>query len=204
MNSINLLLKSINLIINSILKSDPQHNSLILNLENNTLCFLFTDLDIKIHIKSFNNSVKIFQDHMYQSPNILTGTSGDILSMLLKKYPESLIKDQTIQYHGDLKVLEKYNDFFRNIKPDIPFYLQKQGYYKTSFFIEKVLFKNINIFNVKNHDYLHNIKDYLQEEKRLFPSKEEVQDFFDDIQQLKQFYDRLEMKYYQIIRQGCK
>ena len=122
--------------------------------------------------------------------------SGSLISFtnLLRDNSSDALRDGSIGINGDVAVAQKFQKLFDMIKPDIEEEL--------SHVVGDVMANNIVKFSKKTGDWMintrdilqENIKEYLQEEIKLMPSKYEFNFFSKEVSKIRDDIERLEKK----------
>ena len=122
--------------------------------------------------------------------------SGSLISFakLLRNNSSDARRDGTISMNGDVAVAQKFQKLFAMISPDIEEEL--------SHFVGDIMANNIVTVSKKTGDWLNNttdilqenIKEYLQEEIKLMPSKYEFNIFSKEVSKIRDDIERLEKK----------
>ncbi len=122
--------------------------------------------------------------------------SGSLISFtnLLRDNSSDALRDGSIGINGDVAVAQKFQKLFEMIKPDIEEEL--------SHIVGDVMANNIVKFSKKTGDWMlntrdilqENIKEYLQEEIKLMPSKYEFIFFSKEVSKIRDDIERLEKK----------
>ena len=122
--------------------------------------------------------------------------SGSLISFakLLRNNSSDALRDGTISINGDVAVAQKFQKLFGMINPDIEEEL--------SHFVGDIMANNIVTVSKKTGDWLNNttdilqenIKEYLQEEIKLMPSKYEFNIFSKEVSKIRDDIERLEKK----------
>ena len=122
--------------------------------------------------------------------------SGSLISFtnLLRDNSSDALRDGSIGINGDVAVAQKFQKLFEMIKPDIEEEL--------SHIVGDVMANNIVKFSKKTGVWMlntrdilqENIKEYLQEEIKLMPSKYEFNFFSKEVSKIRDDIERLEKK----------
>ena len=122
--------------------------------------------------------------------------SGSLISFtnLLRDNSSDALRDGSIGINGDVAVAQKFQKLFEMINPDIEEEL--------SHIVGDVMANNIVKFSKKTGDWMlntrdilqENIKEYLQEEIKLMPSKYEFNFFSKEVSKIRDDIERLEKK----------
>ena len=184
--------------LNKILNLDPQKQFLLEQLQDQILGLELYDLGYTLYFIPSRYELKIKQYPVTTKVNKLYGSSGMIVGMLISDWPEKFIKKKKINFTGNIKALYRYKFFFKAIRPDLYHYFHNDNfnYFNPIFGLIHRFIKVIKEqLKSRIYELPKNISTYLQEELRIFPCEEEVEDLYDDITELKQGCDRLEKKF---------
>ena len=156
---------------------------------------------LSIHIKNTSRFFNVIMNSNELNPHTITENydvqiSGSLISFakLLRNNSPDALRDGTISINGDVAVAQKFQKLFAMIKPDIDEEL--------SHFVGDIMANNIVTVSKKTGDWLHNttdilqenIKEYLQEEIKLMPSKYEFNVFSKEVSKIRDDIERLEKK----------
>lgn len=189
-----MIIKSINLILDKVLSLDPQKTYLLQQLSSQPLYIAINDLNLCFCFKPNEDTLILELAKGTNSNNLLTATSGTLIAMALSQHPQSYIQQGEAKFTGDIHALERYRDFFKAIRPDLIFTLTSGQTTSLNSFLSKPL-DHIKAWLMTSKERLpHEFREYIQYEKELFPCKEEVEDFFSDVQLLKHDLERITTK----------
>lgn len=133
-----------------------------------------------------------------------TTLEGDPLSFIKLQFADknhlfSLFKHE-MRISGDLNAGQQAKAFFENIDIDWEEHLSKLTgdivAHQLASLLKRTQSFSTHLFNTNKQ----NLTDYLQEETRLLPCKEELSDFYDDVDALRLRVDRLLAKATEIIK----
>ena len=188
-------LKMLEKTINYALSLDPSAQSTVVNLQGKLLKIIVAPLNLHFFIKFLNQQVIILPES-YEPPDttISSNPIGLIkLSLLPASKARSLFNDK-IKIVGDLELGQQVKTLFDNLEIDWEGHLAHFtgdliAYQIGSFFRHGNAIKRQFTASIRK-----NITEYLQEELRLFPTIEEVNDFFADLDELTHATERLEAR----------
>ncbi|WP_440994513.1 SCP2 sterol-binding domain-containing protein [Cysteiniphilum litorale] len=189
-----MIIKSINLILDKGLSLDPQKTYLLQQLNSQPLYIAINDLKLCFCFEPSEDKLIFALAKSNYPANLLTATSGTLIAMALSQHPQSYIQQGEAKFIGDMHVLERYRDFFKAIRPDLIFTLTSGQTTSLNSFLAKPLDVIKTWWMTSKKRLPHEFREYIQYEKELFPCKEEVEDFFSDIQLLKQDLERITTK----------
>ena len=183
--------------LNLLLKLDHQKQLLIRNIENDILCVEIVDLNLAFYLYVRCNRLVI--ETLRPAGNNfgkVVGKSGMFFSMILSREPQDYLRNGAISFQGNINTIRNYYKFFKALHPDLLFVLnQKCKVPILSGAIQK--FFSMNTFYI-HHNIGDILTEFFQHEKSPYPPRIEIEKFFDDIQLLKEDFDRLNVKFTRI------
>ncbi len=156
---------------------------------------------LSIHIKNTTRFFNVIMNSNELNPHTIKENydvqiSGSLISFskLLRNNSSDVLRDGSISINGDVAVAQKFQKLFAMIKPDIEEEL--------SHFVGDIMANNIVKVSKKTGDWMQNTKDilqenvkeYLQEEIKLMPSKYEFNVFSKEVSKIRDDIERLEKK----------
>lgn len=183
--------QSVNFILDQVLSLDPQKAFLLDQLHNRPLSITITDLNLCFCFQPSEDNLRFELAESVHAPNLLTATSGTLIAMALSQNPHSYIQQGKAEFIGDMHALVYYRDFFKAIRPDLIFTLTSGQTTSLNSFLAKPVDVIRAWLITSKERFPHEFREYIQYEKELFPCQEEVEDFFSDIQVLKQDLERI-------------
>ena len=156
---------------------------------------------LSIHIKNTTRFFNVIMNSNELNPHTIKENydvqiSGSLINFakLLRNNSSDALRDGTISINGDVAVAQKFQKLFAMIKPDIEEEL--------SHFVGDIMANNIVKVSKKTGDWIQNtkdilqenIKEYLQEEIKLMPSKYEFNVFSKEVSKIRDDIERLEKK----------
>ncbi|MRX28261.1 SCP2 domain-containing protein [Kangiella sp. HZ709] len=192
---VSLFAPTIETVINQVIKLDPDAKARLFKLDGKLIKFELTDLKQSIYFKieedyiivkeAFNNELK---------PNAeLKGNSLSFFNLALSKQQDPLFKGEVI-FSGEIQTAQKFQSFFEQLDIDWEEHLSKY----TGDIVAHELFKASKSFQGWAMETLNtaklNFSEYLKFEARATPATIELENFFDDVADLKSDVERIELK----------
>ena len=187
-----LLSQAITVGLNQLLKLEADLPVFLQPLQGHSLCAQITDWSLNILVVAHAQGFDVHVNTDNQAEVTLAAPLLDWLALLRSDHATEILSRQTFDISGDTAVLQAFDLFAKQLNLDweqtlamlignVPAHLMTQPFRQ----IQQCL---------KQQDHLlrEDIRDYLQQESRLLPCREELEDFFADIQTLRQDIDRLE------------
>ena len=182
-------------ICNQALNLDPQKEYLLEKLNAKSLTIIIRDWHKIINITPTSSELIISNELPEISTDCtLKGSLSDLIQMGLSEEPQSFIQNGTIEQSGNFHVLSSYQTLYSALDIDWEHHLaQKIGVMPAHVLLKPFKMATKWLKN-SNQKFTHELDDYLHEETKLFPPREEINDFFEDIQALQNDLDRLEAR----------
>ena len=187
------VIEIMNFIFAKVLNLDPQKSFLLNQLGHECLT---------VHVKDFATSYVLTPRESQLEVSIsnevkghsLSANSGLLIAMALSENPQTYIQKGIVVFHGDMQILQRYSQFFKAIRPDLIFTLTQGRSPMMSLLLTRPLEIIKNWILINKEKFPIELREYLQYEQNLFPCKAETEDFFMDVQRLKQDLDRVNAK----------
>lgn len=193
-------LKALQKALNHALALDPTSKEKMLALQGKMLELIITPLGVNFFI-AFEDGRLQFLSHYQGQPDTIIHSSplGLIrLSLLPASRARSLFNDK-IRISGDVELGQNIKRLFDELDIDWEGHL---SYFTGDVVAHQLgsLFRRGLAFKRHVDESMQaNITEYLQEELRVLPSREEVDDFFNDIDTLVLDVERMQEKYNQLM-----
>lgn len=193
-------LKALQKAINKAMHMDEQVHSKLLPLADKTIELIITPLNINFFIHFQHDGIQLL-DHSDVPANTIIYSSpvGLIrLSLLPASKARSLFNDK-IRMSGDIELGQQVKKLFDELDIDWEGHLAHFTGDVIAHQIGSLFRKGINFKKHLNQSFRHNLSEYLQEELRVAPSKNELNDFFTDVDELSLSVERLQARIGQLI-----
>ena len=196
----NFTLKALQTALNQALRLDENHPNTLNVMENKIIKMVVMPLHVSFFIRFNSNNVELLSEYEgYVDTTIHSSPLGLIrLSLLPASKVRSLFNDQ-IQVSGDVELGQHVKKLFDDIHIDWEGHLAQftgdvVAYQIGSFFRQgKAIQHNVS---QSLHD---NFSEYLQEEFRVIPGAEEIEDFLNVVDGLSLDVERLEARINQLL-----
>lgn len=193
-------LKALQKTIRHALALDPNSIERLKALEGKSVKIMIRPLGTHFYMV-FNDTQLTLREHLSHPPDTIIHSSplGFIrLSLLPASKVRSLFNDQ-IKISGDLSLGQDLKKLFDDLDIDWEGHLAQFTGDVVAYQIGKI-FRFGHQFTRETKSALeHHVSEYLHEEIRLFPSREELSDFFEDVDELMLATERLEAHVNQLI-----
>ena len=178
--------------LNHTLSLDTSSSQKLASFAGRTLEIIIKPLNINFFI-TFNAAEIILLEHLDTPADTIIESSpiGLIkLSLLPSSKVRSLFNDD-IKISGDVELGQRVKQFFDEVDIDWEGHLAQFTGDAVAYSIGSFVRKGLEFKQGLSHSMRQNMSEYLHEELRLFPPKEEVEDFFNDIHELSLHVERL-------------
>ncbi len=195
---IGLLAPTIETVINQVVKLDPDARERLNSLDGKLIKFELTDLNQSVFFK-IDDEYILVKDAFEQEANAeLKGNSMSFFSLALSEQQDPLFKGEVL-FSGEIQTAQKFQKFFEQLDIDWEEHLSKY----TGDVVAHELFKAGKSFHGWAMETLNtaklNMSEYLRFEARATPASIELENFYEDVADLKSDVDRLEQKINRLI-----
>lgn len=186
------MLKSLELMLNKYIQLDPGMPAQLEQFDGKVLAIQCRDTSLITYLAFKENKISFLSEHAGKADTTISGTILSLMKLGVYKDADAFsLFAEEIDLSGDTTFAESVKHLFDAMDIDWEEHI--------SYYTGDVLAHHLG--NV-TRDFCHwlkatkdtvekNIGEYLQEESRCFPSQEEVEDFFVDIDNLRADVDRL-------------
>lgn len=186
-------LKALQKAINHALALDESMPAKILALDGKVLEVIVAPLGVNFYLRFEDQQLQLLDNYDAQPDTIIHSSPLGLirLSFLPASKARSLFNDK-IRLSGDMELGQKVKKLFDELDIDWEGHLAHftgdvVAHQLGSLFRQGLAFKK-----QLGESMRHNLSDYLHEELRSFPPREEVDDFFNDVDQLSLDVERLQ------------
>lgn len=194
-------LKALQKAINHAMSLDENMPTKIQALDEKVLEMVIAPLDVNFFIQ-FKNGELLLLDHYEGHPDTIIHSNplGLIrLSLLPASKARSLFNDK-IRMSGDIELGQDVKKLFDEMDIDWEGHLAYFTGDVVAHQIGSFIRKGMELKNQLSDSMRHNVTEYLQEELRILPSKNELNDFFNDVDELALSIERLDAHIKQLIQ----
>ncbi len=180
--------------INRTLKLDANYTALLQPLVGKRLQVKLQDMPLTLMFQPTETKIKVFANGDETADITLAGRIVNLIRLGFSTDPQTLIKEGLVCIDGDMLVLQSFQHMMQKLDFDWEDKLANLIGTNTAYGIAKPVRKTKVWAKQSYQSTQQDITEYLQEEKRIFPSSEAVEDFYDDIAELRSDVDRVEAK----------
>lgn len=185
-------LKTLQLALNTALTLDEQMPDKLNALEGKVLKLVITPLNAHFFIRFANKEILLLDRYEEQPDSIIYSSPLGLirLSLLPSSKARSLFNDK-IRIVGDVELGQKIKQIFDEMDIDWEGHLAEFTGDVVAHQIGSFVRKGLQFKKQFSTSMRLNMSEYIQEELRLTPSKNEIEDFFKDIDELSLDVERL-------------
>ena len=186
--------------INHLLLFDSTHINRVQKLQGKVLKIVISPLNVHFFIQFANQQIQLLDDYdQTVDTTILSSPLGLIrLSLLPASKVRSLFNDD-ITIIGDAELGQEVKKLFDEVDIDWEGHLAQFTGDVAAHQLGSIVRRGLAFTNQVKASIRDNVSEYLQEELRFFPPKEEVDDFFQDIDRLALHVERIEAQINQLL-----
>ncbi|NVJ68079.1 MAG: SCP2 sterol-binding domain-containing protein [Gammaproteobacteria bacterium] len=201
---VTLFTPTIETVINQVIKLDPDAKARLTTLDGKLIKFDLLDLKQSIFFKIDDDYIVVkdastAEGSYEQAANAeLKGNSLSFFNLALSEQQDPLFKGEVL-FAGEIQTAQKFQKFFEQLDIDWEEHLSKY----TGDVIAHELFKAGKSFHSWAMETLNtaklNMSEYLRFEARATPASIELENFYEDVADLKSDVERLEQKISRLI-----
>ncbi|WP_163835964.1 ubiquinone biosynthesis accessory factor UbiJ [Spartinivicinus ruber] len=182
---------SIETAINRILRLDPIALEQLAKLSGKTLCIQCTLPQLVIYLEPSAEGVRLKSLHEAEVTCCLSGTGPALLQLLVSQDKNNQLFGNSVQIIGSSDFAMQIQQILQNSQLDWEGWLAKYTGPVFAHTLGQSLRGGLSFAQKTANTFQKNLSEYLQEELRQLPSRNEVECFFDDLDELKLATDRL-------------
>lgn len=179
--------------INSALSLDEHMHDKLLALHPKTLQVIIMPLRVSFYIQFFNGQMRLLTKSDTPADTIIQSSPIGLirLSLLPASKTRSLFNDR-IQMTGDITLGQQVKQLFDEIDIDWEGHLARFTGDVAAYQISTLVRKGLDFGHHFNQSMHFSLNEYVHEELRFFPTKAELNDFFNDVDELSLATERAE------------
>lgn len=186
--------------INLVLKHDPATLEKFAALQGKVLAFEFSELDLTLYLLPHNEGVQVQYLYDGQADTTLQGSPLAFINMSLGDSSESFFSGE-IRIKGDIELGQRFKHILDKLDLDWEEWLSQYTGDLIAFKTGSLL-RNLSAWGKDTLNILQlDTQEYLQDEGRLNPHPDELEQFTDNINQLRDQTARLEARILRIQKQ---
>lgn len=188
--------------INAFLDLDPESKSRLKKLEGKAINIELRPFKCKFHCHIEHGKMKMTSGHLDKADTTIRGTPLQMLGVMLDKKNRQRFFADDLTMEGDAEVGQQVTDLFDQLDIDceeiLSHFVGDVPAHKTS-----QLLRGIKSWvKEAGESLVQDINEYTHEETEWFPAREAVQDFFDDVDELRMDVDRVEIRVKRLLNEN--
>ncbi len=188
-----LVLTPVEKILNHYLKLDPETEQRLLPIAGKVVAINFNYFDCTLYFLFERDGVRLLDRYVGPTQVTLSGTPLDFLRFSLTGNSQALFAGD-ITVSGDMDVAQQFKEVFAHLDIDWEEQLSKVTGDVMAHQIGN-FFRALCDWAKRSTETLRqDVSEYVQEEVRLFPPRTELQDFFKDVDSLRDDVERIEFR----------
>lgn len=186
--------------INNFLRLDPDAIHYLKKIEGKIIKIEITDWCLHFFIRPDGQGIQLLSDTQQSPDAVIRGTLFGLLRTGCAKATGSALFKNTIEIDGDTETGEILRDLLQKIDIDWEEHLSKLTGDILAHKIGHQVRKTIQFTQHSITTLEENIKEYLHEEVRYFPTSQQLEEFYQNIATLRDDVDRLEARINRILQ----
>ena len=192
--------KNLQTILNHYLALDPESKTRLKDLQNKIVTIELLNINFIFQLVFIDEEIILKTSELLQANTLIKGTPFSLLHMSLRPSDRKRFFTDDVSIEGEIELGQKVIDLFDALEIDWEEYLSHWigdvPAHQAGRFAKKMKHFSTQL----RETILENVNEYAHEEVNLFPPREEIQDFFNDIDTLRMDMDRLEARIEKLIR----
>jgi ubiquinone biosynthesis protein UbiJ len=184
--------------INQYLGLDPAAGSNLQVLENSVLEVTLKEFQVPLYFQIIDKKINVRSSYEDEPDTRMTASIFTLFKMTLAKQNDEALLGADIEMSGDMDVGRQFRNIFKNIDIDWEEILSKY----TGDIVAHKLGNGARLFSdwISNTNEIlkKDVTEYLQEESKQLPSKEEVSDYIDAVDKVRLAVERVEARMRQL------
>ena len=180
--------------INQALKLDPASSQKLGKLDGNVFRFDFIGPDVDIFLLPSHNQLILMGHFEDKATTEVKGQPSDFIELLTAEDAGAALINGNITLQGDSSALLELQSILHNLELDWEAELAKVIGDIPAHQIGKAVRSGLQWGKQAHNSIMRQVEEFIHEEGRLLPPRAELEDFFDDVDKLKQNADRLAAK----------
>lgn len=199
---INLALSGLETAINAFLKLDPETLTRLEKLSGKIIKVDISDWNFCFYIEPSAQGMHLYTQISAQPDTIIRGKLGSLLRVGKAQGENKALFDNAIEISGDMDTGSAIREIMQKIDIDWEEHLSRITGDEVAHTIGEQTRKTIQAGKDAADSVKFNIKEFIFAEAKFFPTKVEVEQFYQDISQLRDDVDRLEARIKRLTNQA--
>ena len=184
--------------INAYLRLDPASEKRLSKLNDAIITVELLPLHYIFQLAATKDGIKLYSGELLPANCKISGTPLQMLSVAVNKTDRHSFFADDLKIEGDASISQQVIELFDEINIDWEEYLSQKIGDTSAHHIARTFTSLKNFIRDTKERFCADINEYVHEETDLFPPKEALADFYNDIDQLRMDIDRLEARLLQL------
>jgi ubiquinone biosynthesis protein UbiJ len=180
--------------LNAYLALDPESTRRLQNLQGKVVTIELLAVGITFQLIFTGRDIQLQRGANAQADTVITGTPLRLLQLALTKKMRQQFFADDVTITGNLELGQVVIDLFDHLDIDWEEFSAKFCGDVAAHQLGRIGRKIQSISKLTRQVLTQNVSEYLQEEVNFFPPREALQDFFQDVDQMRMDTDRLEAR----------
>lgn len=177
--------------INRYLLLDPSSNERLAKLNGQVISIQLRPFDITFQCLFYENKIEIQTGETSSAAATISGTPLQLTGVMLTKERHRFFADD-LTIEGDAELAQRVIQLFDELEIDWEEYLSRLTGDATAYHVGKFIDQVGGFLNRAQKSFNQNVNEYIHEEAEWLPTREALQDFFTEVDDLRMDVDRLE------------
>jgi len=196
-----LMIQTLEIAINKYLSMDSNVLTELDTLNDKIIKVDITDWDIQLFLQPTQNGFNIY-DKWYDEPNtVICGKLASLLRTGMGPIDSKAVMDNAITLNGDMETGEKIRDILNKIDIDWEAQLSQITGDTLAYHIANGVSGALDFLKTRKESLQNQTRDYVLHEAQLTPTKEQLDSFYNGINETRHATERLEVKLQQHLAQ---
>ncbi len=190
----NIALSGLETAINIYLHLDPETIKRTAKLSNKVIKIELTDWETSFYVLPSSSGLALLADYDKKPQATISGPLSGLVRVSLDKASSQSLFKQGVKITGDVQLGEQMQDILRRIDIDWEEHLSRFVGDIFAHQIARGFKKTIQIGKHTTETLQRNMKEYLHEEAKYFPTQQQIEAFYRNIGKLRDDVDRAEAR----------
>jgi len=187
-------LNTISKIINSYLQLDSESEKRLQKLQGKIISIELLPLHLNFHCEFQESGVRITDKKPPQVSAKISGTPWQLLHVMVNKKNRQQFFAQDLKIEGNIETANQVVKLFDDLHVDLENELSRFIGDTTAFHVSNFVKNTRQWLRTTVDSFAADVNEYTHEEAKWFPPSEALNDFFNDIDELRMSVDRFEKK----------
>ena len=190
---------ALNKAINRYIQLDPESHLALQKLEGKRIAVELRPFNVTYYGEFRDQSIQLSTESLHDAPDvILRGSPLRLLATVCSKSNRHQFFADDIEMEGQAEIGQQIIDLFDHLQIDWEEQLAKITGDAPAYHLGNLFRKTKSWLRNSNESITASINDYIHEEAQWLPTREALQDFFNDIDTIRMDTDRIEAKLQQL------